>query len=86
VEAFVSTENWAQERERLLGLLGSLESGRLTHFDEDETGQLRRHTTVDSIASIKQRLADLEARLGRKDEAERSAGQQDDLDPNGGTS
>ena len=58
------SENWHEERERLRALLHSYETGKLTHFNEDEHGQLRRETTAERIESVKRRLAALEERLG----------------------
>jgi hypothetical protein len=59
----VSTENWHEERKRLLTMLERLEGGKSTHFDEDETGQLRHETTDQAIERVKLRLAELDARL-----------------------
>jgi hypothetical protein len=64
MEVCVSTEIWADERERLVKLLRDYESGKITHLDEDETGQLRRETTAERIAAVKHRLAELDAKLG----------------------
>jgi hypothetical protein len=36
-----NTENWHEERDRLVVQLERLRIGKLTHFDEDRTGQLR---------------------------------------------
>jgi hypothetical protein len=64
MEVCVSTEIWADERERLVKLLRDYESGKITHLDEDETGQLRGETTAERIAAVKHRLAELDAKLG----------------------
>jgi len=60
----VNTENWHQERERLVVQLQCLKSGKTTHFDEDRTGQLRYETTDQAIDRVTARLAELDARLG----------------------
>jgi hypothetical protein len=59
----VSTENWAEERERLVRLLAAIESGRITHVDEEELRQLQA-TSPQNIAALKKRLAELNKRLG----------------------
>jgi len=60
----VDTENWHEERERLVAQLERLKTGRTTHFDEDRTGQLRYETTDQAIDRITARPAELDARLG----------------------
>jgi hypothetical protein len=64
----VSTENWAEERDRLRQLLSDFESGKITHFDEGDDGAVKPATTDERIASLRQRLAALEDRLGNDDE------------------
>jgi hypothetical protein len=64
----VSTENWAEERDRLRALLGDYDSGKITHFDEGDDGAVRPATTDDQVAVIRERLAALEERLGDSDE------------------
>ena len=65
----VSTENWTEERDRLLELLRDYESGKITHFDEVDDGAVKPATTDDHIAGIRQRLAALEERLGSSDKS-----------------
>ena len=60
----MSTENWAEERDRLRQLLSDYESGKITHFDEVDDGAVKPATTDERIASIRERLAALEDRLG----------------------
>jgi len=60
--AFVS-ENWHQERNRLVSLLKAIETGEVTHIDEEEERQLQA-TTPENIAGLRKRLAELNARLG----------------------
>jgi hypothetical protein len=59
----VTTETWHQERNRLVQLLQAIETGSVTHIDEDGMRQLQA-TTADNVSSLKQRLAQLNARLG----------------------
>ena len=62
--AFVSAETWHEERDRLVRLLDAIETGKITHIDEEEERQLQA-TTPENIAVLRKRLADLNARLGR---------------------
>jgi len=62
-EAIVGTENWHEERDRLVQLLESIESGKITHIDEEDLRQLQA-TNAENIAVLKERLAKLNARLG----------------------
>jgi predicted nucleotidyltransferase len=57
-------ENWHEERDRLAQLLKGIESGKITHIDEEDLRQLQA-TNPDNIAALKRRLADLNARLGQ---------------------
>ena len=59
----MTAENWHEERDRLIQLLQGIESGRITHIDEDDLRQLQA-TTPENIAVLKDRLATLNARLG----------------------
>lgn len=63
MEAVVSAENWHEERDRLVLLLEAVESGKVTHIDEDDLRQLQA-TNLENVASLKERLAKLNARLG----------------------
>jgi hypothetical protein len=60
----MSAENWHEERDRLVRLLKAIESGKITHIDEEDLRQLQA-TNPDNIAALKRRLADLNARLGQ---------------------
>jgi hypothetical protein len=66
-ETAVSTENWAEERERLVMLLRAIESGRITHVDEQDLRQLQA-TNPRNITALKERLAQLNIRLGSNNE------------------
>lgn len=59
----MSTENWHEERDRLVKLLEGIESGAITHIDEEELRELQA-TNPDNIALLRERLAKLNARLG----------------------
>ncbi len=58
----MSTENWAEERDRIVKLLEAIEAGTVTHIDEDQRRQLQA-TTEDNIAALRARLAQLNRRL-----------------------
>ena len=62
-EAVVS-ENWHEERDRLQRLLKAIDSGKVTHIDEEDLRELQA-TTPENIAILRQRLAQLNARLGK---------------------
>lgn len=59
----VSTENWHEERDRLVRLLRAIETGKVSHIDEDDRRELQA-TNPENIAALKKRLVDLNARLG----------------------
>lgn len=61
----MSAENWHEERDRLVELLRAIESGKVTHIDEEDLRQLQP-TNSENVALIKERLAKLNARLGDK--------------------
>jgi hypothetical protein len=59
----VSSENWHEERDRLVQLLRGIESGEITHVDEEDLRQLQA-TNPENVAILKERLAKLNVRLG----------------------
>jgi hypothetical protein len=59
----VSAENWHEERDRIVQLLEGIESGKITHIDEEDLRQLQA-TNPENVALLKERLAQLNARLG----------------------
>ena len=63
----MSTENWAEERDRLRQLLSDLESGKISRFDDGDKDAVKPATKDEHIASIRQRLAALDDRLGSND-------------------
>lgn len=63
MEDLVSAENWHEERDRVVQLLRAIESGEITHIDEDGLRELQA-TNAENIAVLKERLAKLSARLG----------------------
>ena len=60
----MSAENWHEERDRLVRLLKAIESGKITHIDERDLRELQA-ATPENIAALKQRLAELNDRLGQ---------------------
>jgi len=59
----VSVENWHEERDRLVQLLRGIESGEITHIDEDDLRELQA-TSPENVAILRERLTQLNARLG----------------------
>jgi hypothetical protein len=59
----VSAENWHEERDRIIQLLSGIESGKVTHIDDDQLRELQA-TSPENIAVLRKRLAQLNARLG----------------------
>ena len=57
------SENWHQERDRLVRLLKAIKSGKITHVDDEGLRQLQA-TNPENIAALEERLAKLNARLG----------------------
>ena len=62
----MNAENWHEERDRLVRLLRAIETGTVSHVDEDGLRELRA-ANPENIAVLKKRLADLNARLGTGD-------------------
>jgi hypothetical protein len=56
----MTTQKQPEELARLRVLLGKLETGTTSHFDQNEKGQLTRQTTAENIERISLRIADLE--------------------------
>jgi hypothetical protein len=63
MESLVSTESWHEERDRLVQLLKAIETGKITHIDEDDLRQLQA-ISPENIAVLKKRVAQLNNRLG----------------------
>jgi len=59
----MDTDEWRKKREALIGQIRDLEAGRMPHSNEGRAGELNRNTTEESIARVKQRLANLDARF-----------------------
>jgi len=57
------SENWHEERDRLVKLLRAIESGKISHVDENGLRQLQA-TNPENIEWIKERIAELNRRLG----------------------
>ena len=62
IEVTVS-ENWREERDRLIQLLKAIESGKITHIDQDNLRELQA-TNPENIELLKKRLRELNDRLG----------------------
>ena len=62
MEALVNGENWHEERDRLVRLLKAIETGKVSHVDEDDLRQLQS-ANPENIAALKKRLAELNDRL-----------------------
>lgn len=58
------SENWHEERDRLVRLLRAIEAGSVTHVDQTNLRELKA-TTPENVEALKQRLAELNDRLGR---------------------
>lgn len=58
----MSTENWAEERDRIVKLLEAIEAGTVTHIDQDQLRQLQA-TNENNVAALRARLAQLNRRL-----------------------
>ncbi len=56
----MTTQKQPEELARLRVLLGKLQTGTTSHFDENEKGQLTRQTTAENIERIRLRIAELE--------------------------
>lgn len=56
-------ETWHQERNRLVQLLRAIETGEITHIDEEGLRELQA-TNAQNVSVLKRRLALLNARLG----------------------
>ena len=53
----MTTQKRLEELARLRVLLGKLETGTTSHFDENEKGQLTQQTTAENIERIRLRNA-----------------------------
>ena len=58
----MSTENWHEERDRLVQLLEAIASGKVTHVDQEHLTQLQA-TNPENVEMLRNRLAELNARL-----------------------
>ena len=57
-------ESWHEERDRIIQLLKAIDSGAVTHVDEEDLRQLKA-LNPENLALLKERLANLNARLGK---------------------
>ena len=58
-------ESWHEERDRIMRLLNGIDSGVVTHVDQENLRQLAA-VNPRNLAALKERLANLNARLGKK--------------------
>jgi hypothetical protein len=56
----MATQKPPEELARLRVLLGKLQTGTTSHFDENEKAQLTQQTTAENIERIRLRIAELE--------------------------
>ena len=63
----MTTENWTEERDRLLALLSDYDAGKITRLDRIDDESPVPATTEERIAAVRQRLAALDQRLDDKD-------------------
>lgn len=61
----MSAENWHEERDRLVQLLGAIDAGDVTHIDQNHLRQLQA-TNPKNVAMLRDRLAELNSRLGER--------------------
>jgi len=59
----IVSENWREERDRLVRLPAAIESGEITHIDEADQRQLQA-ASPENIELLKKRLKELNDRLG----------------------
>ena len=57
------SENWHEERDRLVKLLAAIKSGEVTHVDQKNVRELQMTNPV-NVAALETRLNQLNARLG----------------------
>lgn len=57
------SENWHEERDRLVKLLAAIQSGEVTHVDQSDMRELKATNPV-NVDALKARLKQLNARLG----------------------
>lgn len=55
------------QRKTLEAALASYESGKVTHYDEDERGERSRETTGEHVESLRQRIAEIDRKLADPD-------------------
>ena len=63
------TENWHEERDRLLSLLGRIKTGDIVQLSSDGTGELSGEPTAETVESVEARIAELDARIGPANDA-----------------
>ena len=59
----IVSENWRQERDRIVELLRSIERGETTYFDHPGRRELQA-ANPENVADLQKRVATLNSRLG----------------------
>ena len=62
-------ESLRAQRKTLAAALANYEAGKVTHYDEDERGELSRETTGEHVESLRQRIAEIDRKLAGPDRA-----------------
>ena len=60
------SENWHEERDRLVKLLAAICTGDVTHVDQNNMTELQATNPV-NVAALEARLEELNARLSNSD-------------------
>ena len=60
------SENWHEERDRLVELLAAIQSGDVTHVDQNNMRELQATNPL-NVAALQARLKQLNVRLGTGD-------------------
>jgi len=59
------SENWHEERDRLVKLIEAIKSGQVTHVDQADMRELQT-TNLINVAALEARLKQLNVRLGNE--------------------
>jgi predicted nucleotidyltransferase len=62
----MTTENWNEERDRLVELLEAIDSGKVTHVDQEHLSELQS-ANRENVQMLRKRLAELNGRLEDKE-------------------
>jgi hypothetical protein len=64
-EEVYMSENWHEERDRLVKLIEAIKSGQVTHVDQADMRELQT-TNLINVAALEARLKQLNVRLGNE--------------------